>query len=177
MFGVNGQEPQASIDAALTFSILWLEVCRTAQAGKLVVEGLKVFVPSGCSALVRERMAHLNRTAAKWELYELDERAEEIRQIEILDRGNISTRLVHCPNDSVPELVFGFGPAQRVVNDGNLKDFEQLVRRVGEVRHADGPKDSRWWRLHPERWLESLVVKDVAAPCADGNSRRAAGGA
>jgi hypothetical protein len=34
---------------------------------------------------------------------------------------------------------------------------------VGEVRHADRRRESRWWRLHPERWLESLVVKDFAA--------------
>lgn len=220
VLGVNGQEPQGSIDAALTFGILWLEVCRTANAGKLVVEGLKLFVPSGCSTLVRERMAHLNRAAAKWELYELEERAEELKPIEILDRGNILTRLVHCPNDAeiqerfagpialvrsvmaevevaalspaeiafrchglevararmsdrlavesgklrdVPELVFGHGPVMRVLNDGNLEEFKQLIRSVGEVRHADGPKESRWWRLHPERWLESLVVKDVAA--------------
>jgi hypothetical protein len=64
---------------------------------------------------------------------------------------------------NVPELVFGVGPAQRVVNDGSLGEFEQLIRSVGEVRHADGPREDRWWRLHPEQWLESLVVKDVAA--------------
>ena len=34
---------------------------------------------------------------------------------------------------------------------------------MGEVRHADGPRESRWWRLHPERGLESPVVEDVAA--------------
>jgi len=28
---------------------------------------------------------------------------------------------------------------------------------------AQGPKDSRWWRLHPERWLESLVIKNICA--------------
>jgi hypothetical protein len=220
VLGVNGQEPQGSIDAALTFGILWLEVCRMANVGKLVVEGLKLFVSAGCSSLVRERMAHLNRAAAKWELYELEDREEELRQIEILDRGNISTRLVRWPNDaeiherfagpialvrtlmaeaevavlsaaeisfrchglevararlsegfsgesgrfrSVPELVFGFGPGLRVVDDGSLGAFEQMIRSVGEVRHADGPRESRWWRLHPERWLESLVIKDVAA--------------
>ena len=46
VLGVNGQETQASIDAALTFGILWLDTCRQAQAGKLVVEGLKLFLPS-----------------------------------------------------------------------------------------------------------------------------------
>ena len=47
VLGVNPQETQSSIDAALTFGILWLDVCREAQAGKMVVEGLKLFLPAG----------------------------------------------------------------------------------------------------------------------------------
>ena len=214
--GVNRQELQSSIDAALTFGILWLEVCRQAQAAKLVVEGLKLILPDGCSALARERIANLNQSAAKWELYELEERSEEIKPIEVSDRGNVSTRLVHCSEEesifsrfaepiavirglmpeaevgltspveisfrchglefararlsakpgefrSVPEIVFGAGPAERVLDGANFPQFERLIRSIGEVRHAEGPKESRWWRLHPERWLESLVVKNIRA--------------
>ena len=61
VLGVNAQETQSSIDAALTFGILWLDVCRQSQAANVLVEGLKFFVPRGTSALVRERMANLNR--------------------------------------------------------------------------------------------------------------------
>jgi hypothetical protein len=43
VLGVNAQETQGSIDAALTFGILWLDACRVAKAGKFVVEGLKLF--------------------------------------------------------------------------------------------------------------------------------------
>jgi hypothetical protein len=64
---------------------------------------------------------------------------------------------------SVPELVFGPGSAQRVLDDSNLDAFQELIRSIGEVRHAEGPKECRWWRLHPERWLESLVVKNISA--------------
>jgi hypothetical protein len=56
VLGVNPPETQSSIDAALTFGILWLDACRVAQAGKMVVEGLKLFLPTGASALTRERM-------------------------------------------------------------------------------------------------------------------------
>jgi len=49
VLGVNQQELQSSTDAALTFGILWLDVCRRAQAGKLVIEGLKLLVPAGCA--------------------------------------------------------------------------------------------------------------------------------
>jgi hypothetical protein len=64
---------------------------------------------------------------------------------------------------SVPELVFGAGSEQRVLDDSNLTKFEGLIRSIGEVRHADGPHECRWWRLHPERWLESLVVQNISA--------------
>lgn len=92
--GLNREELQSSIDAALTFGILWLDVCRNAHVGKMVVEGLKLIVPADSSDLVRERMAHLNPEAAKWQLYELEERQEEIAAVEVFDRGNVSTRLV-----------------------------------------------------------------------------------
>ena len=99
VFGVNGRETQSSIDAALTFGILWLDVCRQAQAANVLVEGLKMFVPSGTSALVRERMANLSRDAAKWSLFEFDERHDALLEIDCADRGNVATRLVHATDD------------------------------------------------------------------------------
>lgn len=100
VLGVNAQETQASIDAALTFGILWLEVCREAQASKVVIEGLKLFVPQGTSSLVRERMANLNRQAAKWSLFELEERHDALVEIDWADRGNVATRLVHAADET-----------------------------------------------------------------------------
>jgi hypothetical protein len=99
VLGVNAQETQASIDAALTFGILWLDVCRQTQTTNLLLEGLKMFVPSGTSALARERMANLNRAAAKWLLYELDERHDALIEIDCSDRGNVATHLVHSVDD------------------------------------------------------------------------------
>jgi hypothetical protein len=99
VLGVNLEETQASIDAALTFGILWLDSCRQEQAGKLVVEGLSLFVPPGTSSLVRERMSQLHREAAKWRLYEFDEREDRLKEIDVSDRGNIATRLVHWTDE------------------------------------------------------------------------------
>jgi hypothetical protein len=64
VLGVNAQESQGTVDGALTIGLLWLDDCRQKLAGRAVVEGLRVFVPAGCSAVVRERMAHLDRRAA-----------------------------------------------------------------------------------------------------------------
>ena len=99
VLGVNARETQSSIDAALTFGILWLDVCRQSQAANVLVEGLKMFVPAGTSALVQERMANLNRDAAKWSLFELEERDDALVEIDCGDRGNVATRLVHAADD------------------------------------------------------------------------------
>jgi hypothetical protein len=100
VLGVNASETQASIDASLTFAILWLEACRQSSGGKFLVEGLHLFIPEGCSALVRERMANLNRAAAKWSLLELDERHDALTEVDCTDRGNVATRLVHASNEA-----------------------------------------------------------------------------
>jgi hypothetical protein len=216
VLGVNGQETQCSIDAALTFGILWLDACRIAKAGKYVVQGLKLFLPAGTSSLNRERMAYLNPEAAKWELYEVEEREDNLNELDISDRGNVATRLVHSTDEtatrerfatvisqvrvlmseveiatlssaeiafrchglefararlahepgsfqSKPELVFGLGAGERVLGDTNYAAFSQLVQSIGEVRHPEGPRDHPLWRLHPERWLESLIMENVAA--------------
>jgi hypothetical protein len=106
VLGVNAQETQSSIDAALTFGILWLDVCRRAQARAVLVEGLKMFVPAGCSALLRERMANLNRDAAKWQLFELDERHDALVEVDCADRGNVATRLVHAADEQAARQRF-----------------------------------------------------------------------
>ncbi len=218
VLGVNPQESQSSIDAALTFGILWLDACRVAHAGRIVVEGLKLFLPAGTSALTRERMSHLNPDAAKWQLYELENRSGNNegrpREIELADGGNVRTRLVHWIDQaealerfseairrvrelmpevemgvisaaevgfrchglefararlahqpgtlrSTPEIVFGVGADEKILGEHNADMFHRLVRSVGEVRHSEGPRDHALWRMHSERWLESLVVEDV----------------
>ncbi|HYM08973.1 MAG TPA: hypothetical protein VEU11_20645 [Terriglobales bacterium] len=49
-----------------------------------------------------------------------------------------------------------------MLSEQNAAVFRRLVHSVGEVRHAGGPRDHALWRLHPERWLESLVLQDVS---------------
>src|ERR1700683_724368 len=82
VLGVNAEETQSSIDAALTFGILWLDECRTSRAGKAVGEGLKLFVPCASSGLVRERMGVTGAGV----------------EIDCADRGNVTTRLVYAPD-------------------------------------------------------------------------------
>ncbi|HSK45536.1 MAG TPA: hypothetical protein VLA83_16795, partial [Candidatus Binatia bacterium] len=98
VMGVNQQETQASIDAALTFGLLWLDACREREAGRTVVEGLRLYVPPRTSATIQIRLAHLNHAAAKFHLFEFDERDESSSQVDLSDHGNIQTRLVRLPD-------------------------------------------------------------------------------
>ncbi len=45
---------------------------------------------------MRQRTAHLNAEAAKWQLFELDERAEICEPLDCADSGNIVTRLIRA---------------------------------------------------------------------------------
>jgi hypothetical protein len=226
VLGVNEKETQASVDAAITFGILWLDVCREnphvsqnrrdmGHPRNYLVEGLILFVPHRSSALVRERMANLNRAAAKWRLFEFDERHDAVTEIDCSDRGNINTRLVHAPNEAAAlerfaesiekirtilpncevailspaeiafrwrglefararlgadaetfrsrqEIVFGVGAEERILDQHNWAFFGQLLGALRDSRHPYGPRQHPLFRMHSERWLESLVVHDVS---------------
>ena len=216
VLGVNQQEAQSSIDAALTFAILWLDACRNSEDHRVLVEGVKLFVPAGTSALTCERMVHLHAGAAKWHLYEYDERHDELTAIDVQDRGNISTRLARCPDEGAvlerfaesihrvlsllpetevavlstaevafrwrglefararltheagsfrprQEIVFGVGAEERVLEERSSTDFTTIVQRLRLTRGPHGARHQPLWRMHPERWLESLVLHDVRA--------------
>lgn len=214
--GVNEQETQSTVDGALTCGILWLETCRQAQQERRTVEGLALIVPKGMAMLTRQRMAHLHATAAKWQLYEFDERDGALQPVDTADCGNLATRLVHAVDadqaherfagsiariqgilpqteavvlspalvsfrwnglefaqarvahdprnfESMEEVVFGVGAEERVLDVENETQFADLVQLAAAVRHKDGPKNHALWRMHPERWLESLVAGNIAA--------------
>jgi hypothetical protein len=96
VIGANRDESSATLDGILTLGILWLDYCREHGPERRLVEGLKVILPQGTERTTRLRMAWLDRDAAKWELYLLDERSEELTQIDISDYGNEEVHLVHA---------------------------------------------------------------------------------
>src|SRR5215472_7544884 len=100
LLGVNTQETQASVDAALTFGLIWLDACREREAGRAVLEGLRIFVPRSRASTLQIRLAHLNHTMAKFQIVELDERDESFAETDASDLGNIDTRLVRFPDQA-----------------------------------------------------------------------------
>ena len=221
--GVNAQETQTTVDGALTCGLLWLDGCRLAQQDRRVVEGLVMVLPKGTIALTQQRMAHLHPTAAKWHLYEFDEREDSFSLADSSACGNLATRLVHATDESqardrfadsiahirsiLPqcdvavlspalisfrlrglefaqarvahdprnfesgqEIAFGVGAEERVLDERNQPQFVDLLRLAAAIRHKHGPKTHPLWRMHPERWLESVVFGNVEA--LDGRLRQ-----
>jgi hypothetical protein len=180
------------------------------------VEGLRLIVPEGRSAVVRMRIANLNRAAAKWQLYELDERTEVLKEIDSTDTGNIATRLVRCADERIAkerfarsianvmalmpatevvvlsageisfrlhglefararvaaeagsfkhgeQIVFGAGVAEIALSEDTEEMFRDFVARINASREGDNGKTDLLYRACPERWLESIVMRDVCA--------------
>ena len=213
VLGVNATELQSSIDAALGFGILWLDACRRSGPAWIIIEGLQLFVPPGTSAVLRQRMAHLHRDIAKWELFELDERTEQLTAFDTSDAGNIATRLVNAHDKHaalqrfaasiahvvsvVPEaepvvisateiafrlhglqfagarigvtresfrpneqLYFGVRSAEFPVDETNQDAFRDYLRHIAARRDSRDRSDPIH-RAVPERWIESMIVRDV----------------
>jgi hypothetical protein len=218
---VNPQETQATIDGILTVGILWLDRCRSLGDGRRAWQGLKVIVPRGTAALAASRMAWLNGNAAQWELWELDDRTEELSQRDLADHGNIATQVVHAPNHAavrerfqeatsrvmvlVPEvsradveqvvrggtemafllhglefarvragyagssfnvqeqITFGAGANETPLTEANEVMLREFVLRLFERRCSSGNKRDPLFRMQPERWLESVLRRNVEA--------------
>ncbi|RRA49941.1 hypothetical protein D1Y84_04345 [Acidipila sp. EB88] len=91
---INAEETQTAVDGVLAVAVLWLDQCRQRAAGRYVMAGVRIVVPTGMCGTVRERIAWLHPGLAKWELYELDEQREELCRVEEAESGNLRAHLV-----------------------------------------------------------------------------------
>ncbi|QHN02280.1 hypothetical protein FTO74_02000 [Granulicella sp. WH15] len=219
VIAVNREETQTTVDGILTLGLLWLHACRESGDGRRVVAGLKLVVPRGMGTLTLSRLAWINAEAAPCELWELDERGEEMEPREAADHGNLKTRLIHAPNlaaaherfaeaaarvlalvpeamrsvveqrvrtggemafllhglefarvrvgasaesfNRVEQLTFGAGANAVELTADTEADLRELVTRLFERRTATGDKRDPLYRMQPERWLESVLRRDV----------------
>jgi len=219
VIAANAEEPQTTIDGILTLGILWLAHCREHGGGRRLFEGLRIIVPPGTARTTCARLPWLNDAAAKWEVYELDERAEQLAQLDIRDGGNLHAQLVYAfsadaalerfraaidyvsnllrpglraatevrPRSATEiafmlhglefarirhglaagsfarhdEITFGAGANETPLTPENEKLFGELTGRLFENRHGGGSRRNPLFRLQPERWLESVLRRDI----------------
>src|SRR5580704_622355 len=219
VIAVNDEETQATVHGILTLGILWLQHCRESVDGRRLYQGLKLIVPRGMAMLTLSRMAWLNANVAQWELWELDQKTEELEQRDASDHGNLTTRLMHVPNklaaqerfaeskarvmalvpetmrdvveqrlrsgtemafllhglefarvrmgyagnsfNSAQEITFGAGANETPLTEENASELRELVSRLFARRTPGGDKRDPLYRMQPERWLESVLRRDV----------------
>ncbi len=132
VIAVNDEESPVTIDGILTFGILWLEACRESGGGRRLLQGLKVVVPRGMGTTTLARMAWLN---GHFELWELDQREEEMEQRDAADHGNLTTRLVHAPNITNARIRFAASTARvmAIVPAACREHIEQRLRSGTEL--------------------------------------------
>jgi hypothetical protein len=230
VIAVNAAETQATVDGILTLGVLWLAHCRENAGGRRLYRGLRMIVPKGMATLTASRLAWMNSDAAQWELWEFDERTEELEQRDAADHGNVTTRLIHAPNEAaarerfaeaaarvmamvpeamcevveqrirsgvemafllhglefarvrmgyagesfnrVQEITFGAGANETLLAEENADELRELVARlfarrtagVAAAKPGSLRPDARdpLYRMQPERWLESVLRRDVS---------------
>jgi hypothetical protein len=160
VIAVNPAESPATIDGILTVGILWLAQCREHSDSRRLFEGLKVIVPAGSFSTVQARMAWLNKTAAKYALYELDERSEELVEVDCEQGGNLRLKLVHAfdPKAAIERCTRSLDEVLALLDPG--------LRAVTEVR-ANGPAEIslalhglEFARIRRETATHSFSIRD-----------------
>ncbi len=135
VIGVGAAESQSITDGILTLGILWLHHCRERSDGRQLYKGLRVIVPRGAATLTLARMPWLNSSAAQWQLFELDERSEELTARDPADQGNLRTRLVHQADLGAAQERFGraIEEVMSLVPAGEAHRVEQRLRSTSEL--------------------------------------------
>jgi hypothetical protein len=229
--GCGEGEAQSTIDDSVAVAVLWLDYCREHLASSSHVSTLALVVPEGRAQTAQLRLSHLNREAAQWRLFALDEHTEQAEELDLATELNFSTRLVRCFNreqtlerfarsvsamralcpmvEAVPQsvssvsfrvhglefaratmepdrhfrtaerVIFGAPPAEYEWNEQTepllVKLIERLMLKRGGRAPAAGaasvaayptpkPDDHNhpFYRLQPERWLQSMVERDIS---------------
>ena len=63
--------------------------------------------------------------------------------------------------NSMQEITFGAGANETPLTTENESELRELLARLFERRSAEGDKRDPLYRMHPERWLESMLRRDV----------------
>ncbi len=106
LLGVNPGEDRATVDASLSYALIWHALLQ-GQGRSAPVCGVKLFVGTRHAGTLATRAAALKQDGACLELWTYDEDIHEIERVDLMDRGNVDTKLsrvdrVPLPFDQVP---------------------------------------------------------------------------
>jgi len=135
VIAVNAAESQATVDGILTLGVLWLAHCRESAGGRRLYRGLRLIVPRGMATLTASRLTWMNADAVQWELWEFDEKTEDLTQRDAADHGNVTTRLIHAPDEAAARERFGSSSSRvmELVPSAMREQVEQKIRSGTEM--------------------------------------------
>lgn len=61
------------------------------------------------------------------------------------------------------QITFGAGAYETPLTEDTEVFLRELVARMMQARRAGGDRNDPLWRMQPERWLESLIMRDIQA--------------
>ena len=94
--GCGEGESQATIDNSVAVGLLWLNYCREHLPANAHTTTLALFSPESRAGTAQLRLSHLDRTAARWRLFALDEHTEQCEELDLAGELNLGTQLAHC---------------------------------------------------------------------------------
>src|SRR5712692_3697461 len=128
VMGVSSSEEAATMDAILTYALVWLDWTREHARGR-VVAGLRLFLPEDSARLTIHRLSALD-PSTHIELFELQETLWRGRLVDTRDIGNLATWLT--PRR---ELEYALAEAQ--------KDLEKIRALAPEAIGIGVPPGTR----------------------------------
>ena len=99
VFGVNPAEDQSTVDACLSFALIWMNQLRS-DGDRRPVVGLKLLVPEKGGATLATRAAYLESGGLRVDLMEYGEDVRTVTRVDLADYGNVETKLSRV--DQVP---------------------------------------------------------------------------
>lgn len=187
VLAASPNEASAAIDGVLTFGLIWLQYMRD-RARRSTIHGLRLFLPSGSSAVTAHRMAAL-AAPDQIELYEYDPVYWRLRKIARSNAGNLDTWIV--ARREIEQAIAGAMPvAERIqamapdaVHIGVAPASQDVTLRFRGLEFARWRQGEMWYGLGehqeplaPAKWpkLETLVQQLARHrhPAADDNKHR-----
>ena len=211
--GCGEGESQPTIDNAVAVGVLWLDYCREHLPANAHTAALALFVPAARARTAQLRLSHLDRAAARWRLFGLEERTEQCDELDLASELNLSTQLVRCfdrrhtlerfagsvarMRELCPEVecaaqstsaigfryhglefahagmepdrhfrlservLFGAPPAEYEWSEETEPLLRKLIERL-RLKRGGRDRVDPFYRLQPERWLQSVVERDLS---------------
>ncbi|MDD5541729.1 MAG: hypothetical protein PHX83_00985 [Acidobacteriia bacterium] len=210
LFGVNRSESPATVDAMLSYALIWLNYLQ-AQSARARLDGMVLVVPKDSGIFLTPRMGLIRSPGIHIELLEADDEMENLDTACSKDYGNLESRLskvdrvplpaeeipwdalppclkraeseieiVHraasrffsiryhglefarLTEERVPKISYGVSPIESSYDRSKEPELERLWKELQQFRRPDCPDPHHpYFRLQAERWLESLVLRDI----------------